>query len=154
MSAKHLWALAMLALCSIACTITYPALPSPTPVPSVTPIPTIDPFERSDTFNNLSTAVANVNSLPDDVSAPGGFALVPQDNGTEFFAYAKAIMTGNVQRELTGQTLFPLVVSITLWITLIAIISSIRFIVNVAMFFTTIAIWIWNQILRLVGAFT
>lgn len=144
----------MLALAGLACAATenLPALPSPTPVASHTPRPTLDSNDFGETYDQMSTAAAQINSLPGNVSAPGGVPLLPDANGAELFAYVKAVMSGNQQRELTGDTLFPLVTGATVLITLIVVVSSIRFIVNIVAQAIKIAVTIFNLILKLFGA--
>jgi len=143
--------LVILTLASLACAATenLPELPSPTPVASYTPAPTLDPNDFGEAYDQLSTAAANMNSLPDNVSAPGGVPLVPDANGAEMFAYMKSIMSGNQQRELTGDTLFPLVTSATIFITMIVVVSGIRFVVNIVSQIIKIAVAIYRLLIRL-----
>lgn len=101
-----------------------PFIPSPTPIPSPTAMSVVPTqLPRSEIYNYLATAAANVNALPDDVSAPGGVPLVPDTDGAQIFGYIKWLWSGNSAQELVGETVSPLVISTFIWVTLIVVIT-------------------------------
>jgi hypothetical protein len=124
----------------------------PTYVPTATPGPTFNPTPNSEVYNALSTAAANINVLPDDIAAPGGVALAPAVNGSEFFGYTKGILTAATQQELTGRTIFPLAASLGVWVILIVVMSGTRFFLNVAMFTYKLSVYGFAIIVEIISA--
>lgn len=126
-------------------TIAPPDLPT-APTPIVTPtIPAqdavigVDDVPHSEIYNFLATAVANVNSLPDDLSRPNGTSLIPDETATQLFGFAKWLFSDAAARELLGDTLAPIginlyillsivVVLAVVWVTLKIAVLIIRFV--------------------------
>jgi hypothetical protein len=130
---------------------TVPAIPSPTLIPTATAIPTNSaPLPRSDVYNYLSTAAANVNALPDDVSAPGGAALLPSDDGRQLFGYAKWLLSGNSIRELVGPTIQPIGTTMFVWITLVIVLVAVYFTVRSILTIMKFVVWVFNFVRNLI----
>ncbi|MCL4251790.1 MAG: hypothetical protein KJ065_26935 [Anaerolineae bacterium] len=108
-------------------------IPSPTPIPSATPGPTLPAYiPSSGVYNFLATAAANVNALPQDISAPGGVALLPNSDAVPLFSYAKWLWSGNSTRELLGEQLSPIGNTGVIWITLVVVLGLIWLTVTIA----------------------
>ena len=130
---------------------TLPWLPSPTPIPTWTPEPTpVSQFEASDLYVNLQTAVANVNALPENASAPGGVPLLPGDSSSNIFSYAKWLLSGTGSRETLGETLSPIATHLMIAITVTIVLATIYFVTNLIVTIVKFVVWIVQQILRFV----
>lgn len=142
--------------------LTYPAtwaetfpnaffLPSPTPIPTATPQPTLSSeLPQNEVYTYLATAAANVNALPEDASAPGGVAIVPNTDGLQLFGYAKWLWSGTSTRELLGPTLSPLANSAFVWITLIAISASVYLVFTIVTSIVRFVAWLIQQVLKFI----
>lgn len=136
---------------------TLPALPSPTPYPTTTPIATIMPeIPHSEIYNFLSTAVVNVNNLPEDLFAPGGVPVLVNPDAQAVFSYGKWMLSVTGARELVGDTLSPIAVRIFLFLSLTVVFSGIWQIVNLVVLLIKGIVYIVQQVLKFipfVGAF-
>jgi hypothetical protein len=126
---------------------TLPGLPSPTPVATVTPAGTLAlAVPHSDIYNFLATAAANVNALPNDISAPGGVPLFANPDASPLFGYAKWMFSGSGTQELLGQTLSPFGTRVFLVVTAALTLTSIYFIVRFATLILKGVIWLLYKI--------
>jgi hypothetical protein len=129
---------------------TLPPLPSPTPFPTATIEATaVLDIPRSEIYNFLSTAVANVNALPDDINAPGGVGITPNEDGSTIFGYAKW-MFGFPAKELLGTTISPIATHVWVLVVLIVILTTIYLAVNLVTTLIKGVTWIIQQVLRLI----
>lgn len=131
---------------------TMPLVPVPTAIPTSTPVATMDADDipRNAIYTFLATAAANVNSLPDDVSAPDGAVVLPDTDGRQVFAYAKWLFSGATAQELLGITFSPVAIHLFAGLTLIVILVSIYLVVNLVVLLIKGVIWIVQQVLRVV----
>jgi hypothetical protein len=122
---------------------TLPWLPSPTYIFTATPFDSdlVPDVGRSEIYYWAATAAANVNALPQDISAPGGVPILVDENAQTFFAYGKWLF--NSTRELVGATLSPIAISAFVAVSASIVIASIATIIN----FVTILV---NAVLMLV----
>jgi hypothetical protein len=152
-----MWAKALLFVLAMQPVPTIPWLPSPTPIPTWTPQPTpVSEFEASDLYRNLQTAVANVNALPNDASAPGGVPLLPGDSSANIFSYAKWMLSGVGASELLGKQLYPLATHLMIAVTLVIVLATVFFIVNLVVLIVRFIVWLVMRVLKFVpfiGAF-
>jgi hypothetical protein len=133
----------------------FPFLPSPTPLSTLVPRPTMDPDTSGLmlVYNQLATAAANVNQLPEDIAAPNGQPLLTGDDGRQLFAYAKWIMSPNILQELAGEDLSKLAEAAVRWVTIIISIIAIYFLIKLIVWLVQFAIrnWLWGRVFGFIG---
>lgn len=131
---------------------TLPSVPVPTAIPTSTPMATMsaDDIPRNAIYTFLATAAANVNSLPDDISAPGGAVVLPNVDARQVFAYGKWLFSINTVQELLGITFSPVGLHLFAIFTLIVILASIYLVVNLVVLLIKGIVWIVQQVLRVV----
>lgn len=98
-----------------------------------------DIVPHSDIYNYLSTAVANVNSLPDDISKGNGQALFNEETATQIFGYAKWLFSTTSANELLGETLAPIGINLFALLTLVIFMA-------IAWTFLRIAVFIFRLV--------
>jgi hypothetical protein len=130
---------------------TIPAIPSPTPIPTSTPMGTLGAaFPSGQIYQFLSTAVANVNALPADVSRAGGVSVLPNENAASIFGYGKWMFSGASAEQLLGRTVAPLGIIVFASFTLVVVLASVYLLINVATLIVKGVTWIFQQILRVI----
>jgi hypothetical protein len=88
-----------------------PAPNTPTPYAPIATVEVIDiatAIPRNEIYSWLSTAVANVNSLPNDPFVSNGTSIITADTGTQIFGYVRWLYSYNTAQELLGATLAPI----------------------------------------------
>jgi len=101
-------------------------------------------------YTFLSTAVAQVNSLPDDPSFYQGVQIVPNDTATTMFGYAKWLFSGNSANELLGVSLAPVAMNLYVVLIIIVIIMSVMMTVRVVSLIIRFVTFIINWALKLI----
>jgi hypothetical protein len=78
----------------------FAPIASPTPVASATPFDLNLDFDlpTGDLYDQLATAAANINSLPQDMDN----APLPDEDGEELFGYIKWLLSSSTAEELFG----------------------------------------------------
>jgi hypothetical protein len=108
-----------------------------------------DEVPHSEIYNYLATAVANVNSLPDDLTSNNGTSLVPNETGTQLMSYAKWMFSDRSARELLGNTLAPIGINLYILLTLIVFLSIAWATIRIALLIYRFVQYIVREILRL-----
>lgn len=94
----------------------FPDIEIPTPyatmeVESMEIIPA-DIVPRSDIYNFLATAVAEVNTLPDDLSDVNGVNIVPDESATQLISYSKWLLSPATLNEIVSPKFSPIAVNV------------------------------------------
>ena len=108
-----------------------PPIPSPTPIGKSTP--TATPVEEgllSSLENVANTALAQVASLPNSLSDPGGVDLLPENNFNTMFAYGKWLLSGTASREILGVTFAPVADRVYVYFAVIIFLEGLYLILN------------------------
>ena len=110
---------------------TFPVLPSPTPIPgnTATATPGGDVFLNS-VQQLANTVAAQVNSLPNSLSDPGGVGMLPQNNFNTMFSYGKWLLSGTASREILGVTFAPVGDRLYVYFALIIFLEGLYLILN------------------------
>lgn len=133
----------------------FPSIDMPEPIErDIVDIPEVDiisPDEvpHSEVYNYLATAVANVNSLPDDLTSNNGTSLIPNETGTQFMSYAKWMFSDTSARELLGNTLAPIGINLYILLTLIVFLAIAWATIRIALLIYRFVQYIVREILRL-----
>lgn len=121
----------------------------PMPDESTTDLPEMDLLQRyhSDIYNNLGTAVAQVNELPTDITAQ-----IPDTSASLsiFAGYAKSITGGVSLQELLGRKFYPLGEHIFYGLYVVIFVVSITLVIRSVILLIKIAIWMVQQILKII----
>lgn len=126
-------------------------LPSPTTIPSLTPEPTNEGIIFAPEVSDfLSTAVANVNALPDDISAPGGVAVLPGSDASIVFNYGKWMLSAAAAEELVGPTLSPFIVHFGVAISLVVILGGVYLTFTLVVTLVRGIIWLVQQAIKFI----
>lgn len=108
-----------------------------------------DLSQHSDIYNYLSTAVAAVNSLPDDLSMDNnGTSLLPAETATQLMGYAKWMFSGTSANELLGATLAPIGIELYILLTMIVFMAIAWITVKIALMIFNFVQYIVAWILR------
>lgn len=129
------------------------------PIPSLTPIPTVTPLSTQSAYvpsgpiyEALSTAVANVNSLPADLANPNGVSLLPNVDGLQLFAYTKWLFSSASAEETLGQSLAPFAVHSFAYFVLVVFTTTIYITMLFVVWFVRGVTWIISKTAQLVAA--
>jgi len=144
-------------LFAIAFTVTAQDFPAMATPPAVTrealatpdiQIITVDDVPHSEIYNYLSTSVAHVNSLPDDLTTNSGTSLIPSESGTQLMAYAKWLFSPQSARELLGETLAPVGIFLFSLLTLIVFMAIAWVAIRIATLIFRFVQYLIREILR------
>jgi hypothetical protein len=133
--------------------------PTPSPTPSATPAITNTPnadflntdlIPSGDINDLLSTAVAYVNSLPDDITAPSGISLIPDETATQLFGWAKWLFSADSANESLGLTLAPLALTLMVLLTLVVSMAIAYTTLKIAVFIYRLVTYVIQWILKFV----
>lgn len=116
-----------------------------TPIGPVTDLPPLITAEYGPIQGFLSTAAAQVNSLPNDISG-----YVPQVDATSFFGYLKWTISCVSVQELVGQTLSTPVCHAMLGFALNIFLSSVMLTIFIIRILIKFVMWIVGLILKLI----
>ena len=110
---------------------TFPVLPSPTPIPKSTLTPTPGQDDLLNSLENVAnTAAAQVFSLPNSLSDPGGVEMLPENNFNTMFAYGKWLLSGTASREILGETFAPVADRVYIYFAVIIFLEGLYLILN------------------------
>jgi hypothetical protein len=87
---------------------------------------------KNEIYTFLATAVAEVNSMPDDLAVNGGTELLPNESATQLFSYGRWLFSGSSATELLGETLAPIGINIYVYLTIMVVLTSAYFTIRVA----------------------
>ena len=119
-----------------------------TPEPGTTVIPVPDDLSdfHSDVTDNLGTAVAEINTLPSDLTV-----IMPDISDLpEFAGYAKWLISGVSLQEIFGERIYPIPLHMFFGITAIMFVSGIMITFKLVMWFIKAAVWIIRFILKII----
>jgi hypothetical protein len=83
-----------------------------------------DVIPKNEIYTFLATAVAEVNSMPDDLAVQGGTELLPNESATQLFSYGRWLFSGSSATELLGETLAPIGINIYVYLTIMVVLAS------------------------------
>lgn len=104
---------------------------------------------HSEVYNFLSTAVANVNQLPEDLTSNNGTSLIQNESATQLMSYAKWMFSDVSARELLGETLAPIGINLYLLLTLIVFLTIAWATLRIATLIFRFVLFIVREILRI-----
>ena len=107
---------------------------------------------ESDFYKNMATAAAIVNRLPEQIqkAGPNGQTLAEAFAGaSQVFGYIKWLFSPNSAQELLGRSLAPIGINVLVIFTMIVAMVAIYIGLNMAIYIVKLAIWLLNQILKL-----
>lgn len=123
--------------------------PSPTPVPYVftaDPNRTPIPLDASGLYESLQEANSDITSLGPDLSAPQGVELLPSEDGSQIFRYAKWLLSPSSADELAGP-FAPIIAHTGIFVTLTIALAVVYGVVYVAIYLLKFVVWLFKLIL-------
>lgn len=108
----------------------------------------VDDVPHSEIYNYLSTSVAHVNSLPDDLTSDNGTSLIQNESATQLMAYTKWLFSDQSARELLGETLAPIGINLYLLLRLVIFMSIAWAAIRIATLIYRFVQYLVREILR------
>jgi len=129
---------------------TFVPLASPTPVATSAPVDLGGTLEvpQGDMYNYLATANANLESAPENLTNPG-VAVLPNQNGSQLFAYAKWITSAGAADEVFGP-FGPIVTHIGAAVILIIFLAIVYFIIFLVTLIIRFVGWLITKVTQVV----
>ncbi len=106
------------------------------------------PVDMGQIENYVATAAAQANQLPSDITAPNGIALVPDNDNSLLFSYAKWLFSTNTAYELLGQTLAPFAINFFLLLMMLVALTILWFIIVFLVLLFRFIMWVVRLILQ------
>jgi hypothetical protein len=108
-----------------------------------------DIVPHSEIYNYLSTAVAHVNSLPDEINKGNGQSLLADETATQMMSYAKWLFSPTSAQELLGATLAPIGINLFLLLTLLIFMAIAWTTIKIAVMIFKFVQWIVRWVLEI-----
>lgn len=105
---------------------------------------------HSDVYNYLSTAVAHVNSLPDEINKGNGQSLLADETATQMMSYAKWLFSPTSAQELLGNNLYPVGINLFLLLTMLIFLAIAWTTIKIAVMIFRFVQWIVRWILEII----
>ncbi len=138
---------------------TIPALPIPTfdLIQSPTPVPTndsatIEPssgLPLNQVYGYLATAYVVLNQAPDDITHPGGVAILPNVDFDTLFGYARWLLSSSTLDALFGP-FSGFMIHVAAFFTAVVVLTNIYLILFIIRLLIQIVVWIYNKVTQLI----
>lgn len=120
------------------------------PVAAQTPTSTPIPLPNEEIYDALQDADESLGDVDDPLSSPDGSPLLPDQDGTVIFGYAKWLLSPGAADELVGP-FAPVISHIFIYLAMRVALFGIYLVVYLAVYLIKWAIWIFKLVLAIIS---